>query len=422
MALDSGIPRQDLRADAAGQALIGNQKNADTITSVAETLEETYISAKRTLKLADGPLGPLENSGTEWDNRLTYPQDLGSNNQYKYVMRMTVFRQERDSQARAIITPNSLDRSYRAAQEGRINTDVINGTTTSLGIAAGAATVGTNLINAFGSKIAGRLTGAVTDVATDALTIGGAVVTGLALDSSVGLQKTTTKVLSYINLYMPDGLNFVDRHDYDAVSVTDALGGLGLVGTASGTEIAARLGENARVAGVSLLGQNITDLALYNSGYALNPQLQVLFKGSKNREFVFTFKLVPRNSYEALTIESIIRTLRYHAAPNYQTSSAEDTLSGFVTDFAFSGAAQNSRYFIPPSQFEIEFLVMTQAGAVYNDKLPRIAKCVLTNVDVNYAPSGQFAAYQDFQPVETQLQLTFTETVVLTKPDIAAGY
>lgn len=422
MGIDSGVPKQDLRADAAGQALIGNQKNADTINSVAQSLEEVSISSKRTLRLSDGPLSALENSGTEWDNRLTYPQDLGSNNQYKYVMRMLIFRQRRDKQAKAIVTPNSLDRSYRAAQEGRINTDVINGTTGSLGVLAGGAALGENLVNAFGGKIASKLTGALKDLGTSGLQVGGAAVTGVSLDSDTGLQKTATEVLSYINLYMPDGLNFVDRHDYDAVSVTDALGGLGLVGTGSGTEIAARLGENARVAGVSLLGQNITDLALYNSGYALNPQLQVLFKGSKNREFVFTFKLIPRNSYEALTIESIIRTLRYHAAPNYQTSYTDDGLSGFFTDIAFSGAAQNSRYFIPPSQFEIEFLVMTQSGAIYNDKLPRIAKCVLTNVDVNYAPSGQFAAYQDFQPVETQLQLTFTETVVLTKPDIAAGY
>jgi len=398
-----------------------NQDPTDTSVANDADLQEVGVSGKRTgfrLSLSDGPLAPLENSGTEFENRLTYPQDLGSNNQYKYVMRMLIFRQRRDT-ALPIVTPNSLDRSYRAAQEGRINTDVVNGATAGFVGGAGVATLGANIIGGFSkrfpvlSQITNKLGGALSSGAQFA----GAGSTALGLDSSTGLERIATEILSYINLYMPDGLNFVDRHDYDAVSVTDALGGLGLLGTGSITEIGARLGEQARVAGVSLLGQNITDLALYNSGYALNPQLQVLFKGSKNREFVFTFKLIPRNAYEALTIESIIRTLRYHAAPNYQTS-GPDGLEGF----GLSGATDNSRYFIPPSQFEIEFLVMTQSGAVYNDKLPRIAKCVLTNVDTNYAPSGQFAAYEDFQPVETQLQLTFTETVVLTKPDIAAGY
>ncbi len=388
-------------------------------------LQEVAVTGKRSLakiNLSNGPLAALENTGNEFENRLTYPQDLGTNNQYKYVMRMLIFKQRRDVAALPLITPNFLDRSYRASQEGRLNTDVINGATIGLVGAAGAAQVLGNLISGFTkrlpilSSIAGKVGGALTDAAQ----IGAAGVTGADLDSLSGLNAATvTEPLSYINLYMPEGLNFVDRHDYDAVSVTDALGGLGLVGTGSTTEIAARLGEQARVAGVSLLGQNITDLALYNSGYALNPQLQVLFKGSKNREFVFTFKFIPRNSYEALTIESIIRTLRYHAAPNYQTT-GPDGLEGTLG--LGSGASNNSRYFIPPSQFEIEFLVMDQSTAVYNDKMPRIAQCVLTNIDVNYAPSGQFAAYQDFQPVETQLQLTFTETVVLTKPDIQAGY
>jgi hypothetical protein len=311
-----------------------------------------------------------------------------------------------------LITPNLLDRSYRASQDGRLNTDVLNLTT---GGAIGAAVAGgiaTNVIKAFSKGPIGAFVGKQGgSLVEGGLQLGGAALTTGNIDSSTGLNsslESTTEPLSYINLYMPDGLNFVDRHDYDSVSVTDALGGLGLVGSGNVTEIAARLGEQARVAGVSLLGQNITDLALYNTGYALNPQLQVLYKGSKNREFVFTFKLVPRNSYEALTIETIIRTLRYHAAPDYQAPGEDGAI--------------NARYFVPPSQFEIEFLVMTQNAAVYNDKMPRIAKCVLTNVDVNYAPSGQFAAYLDFQPVETQLQLTFTETVVLTKPDIRAGY
>lgn len=396
-------------------------------SSPADALEEVAVTGKRNLpgiNLSDGPLGPLENSGNEFENKLTYPQDLGSNNQFKYVMRMLIFNQRRDVAAQPIITPNLLDRSYRAAQEGRLNTDVINGSTiTFASIGAGAA-LGSRLISGLGKRfpVASQITSSLSGLPETGLQLGGAYAVSSDIDSLTGLNAATaTTPLSYINLYMPEGLNFVDRHDYDAVSVTDALGGLGIVGTASATEVAARLGENARIAGVSLLGQNITDLSLYNSGYALNPQLQVLFKGSKNREFVFTFKFVPRNAYEALTIESIIRTLRYHAAPNYQLS-GEDGLGGTFLGFG-TGAVNNSRYFIPPSQFEIEFLVITnQSSVVYNDKMPRIAKCVLTNVDVNYAPSGQFAAYEDFQPVETQLQLTFSETVVLTKPDIQAGY
>ena len=364
----------------------------------------------------DGPLAPLEPSAVNY-NVLTYPEDLGSNSQYKYAMRILIYKQVKEVAPLPIIPGNSFDRSLKASQAGRINSDIINAR--SVGAVGGAlAAIGAvNVTKAVGgaskspvASTVSNVASAVTGTAIDAAKAGAAL---FAASSVEGIgTNVTTEPISYINLYMPEGLNFVDRHDYDAVSVTDALGNLGALGTGTATEIAARIGQSASVAGISLLGQNITDLALYNSGYALNPQLQVLFKGSKNREFVFTFKFAPRNAREAQSVESIIRTLRFHAAPNYE--------GDFGTDA--ENRPTNSRYFIPPSQFEIEFLIMTKSTALFNDKLPRIAQCVLTNVDVNYAPSGQFSAFVDNQPVETQVQLTFTETVVLTKPDIAIGY
>lgn len=385
-------------------------------TNVAPEGSPISQTARDPLQLFDGPLAALEKSDRL--NVLTYPQDLGTNNQYRYLMRILIFRQRRDdlSKTLPIIAPNSFDVGRRAAQEGRINTDVINGSTVIAAAGGLAAAIAKNILTARQPTTGGGAAGAVLDLATGTAqaAIGVGVASGLDNDGVLN-RSVTTEPLSYINLYMPDGLNFVDRHDYDAVSVTDALGTVGLVGTGAASEITARLAEGATVAGVRLLGENITNLTLYNQGYALNPQLQVLFKGSKNREFVFTFKFVPRNSEEAATIDSIVRTLRYHAAPNYQTS-------GPTAGEQDINALNNSRYFIPPSQFEIEFWIMNQSNATPNTRMPRIAQCVLTNVDVNFAPSGQFSAYSDGYPVETQVQLTFTETVVLTKPDIEAGY
>ncbi len=373
------------------------------VNDLAPVVEEVGV--------VDGPLAALE---VPSDNlpKLTYPSNLGNDPHYRYAMRILIYRQVRDVNASQLISPNSFDRAYKASQEGKINTDVIG--PLSLTAIGGAALAGGafNIIKEF-AKNGKAVTSAietVTGTLGSAVQVGAAGFAASALDQGgqLNLENVETQSLAYINLYMPEGLNFVDRQDYDAVSVTDALGNLGALATGNAAEIATRLAEGARVGPFTLLGQNVTDLALYNSGYALNPQLQVLFKGSKNREFVFTFRFIPRNRKEAATVESIVRTLRYHAAPNFET-----------TD---SGTIQNSRYFIPPSQFEIEFLVMSNNAAVYNDKLPRIAKCVLSNIDVDFAPQGQFAAYEDFQPIETRMQLTFTETTILTKQDIKNGY
>ena len=43
--------------------------------------------------------------------------------------------------------------------------------------------------------------------------------------------------------------------------------------------------------------------------------------------------------------------------------------------------------------------------------------CVLTNIQVDYAPNG-WSAYNDGYPVETRLTLTFKETDIVTKSDI----
>jgi hypothetical protein len=54
--------------------------------------------------------------------------------------------------------------------------------------------------------------------------------------------------------------------------------------------------------------------------------------------------------------------------------------------------------------------------------LPRIAQCVLENIDVNYAAGGQYSTFVDGMPVEITMQLTFTETIILTKEDIDSGF
>lgn len=419
MALDTGVPSIDLRADARAAQTRGNDTSAETLESVAKAYEDTVADGTFDVSpFVSGALDAMEK--VKGASFLQYPADLGSNSRYRYAMRMLIFTQQKAPQEGVIREANSFDTSKRASQTNRINFDVITRSGGAAAVVGGASLVGKVV-----SNIASVGKNPVTQAASNLLSgLGKAAVAGAEYYSAYDTAKTlqnnkaggtlNTDVKAYINLFMPDGLNFTDRHDYDSVSVTDALGTLGIVSQGAGTEIFGRIGEKASIAGFNLLGQNITELALYNSGYALNPQLEVLFKQTKNREFVFTFKFAPRNSDEASALNSIIRTLRYHASTNF--ASRKEGVQNI--DAGFEG----SRYIIPPSQFEIEFLVIENNTAKYNTKLPRLAPCVLTNIDVNYAPGGQFSAYYDGNPTEIQLQLTFTETVILTKSDVKVGY
>jgi hypothetical protein len=102
--------------------------------------------------------------------------------------------------------------------------------------------------------------------------------------------------------------------------------------------------------------------------YSSNPMLEMIYKSPNFRQFQFDFTFYPRDEKEALEVQKIIERLRFHQAP--ELASAQ----GFL---------------IPPSEFDIKFYY----GSSQNPNIPAIATCVLTNIDVNYAPNG-FSAYE----------------------------
>jgi len=252
---------------------------------------------------------------------------------------------------------------------------------------------------------------------------GGAVSTTLGVAASsiivsgIDLTRKTRRAAASICLYMPDTVTQQLVNDYDQVSLTAALGKTGL-GVQAGSDIlgttedsvkrglgASRgTGVGAEIGGLIAektgnFGAGITDVLLFSSGLALNPQVELLFKNIQNREFMFDFKFVPRNVKEAERIREIIKKFRFFAAPEIPSNG-------------------RGRYFIPPSEFDIEFMV----GKYGNYNLPRVSTCVLQGIDVNYGSAGQWTAFQDGMPVEISMQLRFKEVEIMHKKLIDEGY
>lgn len=139
------------------------------------------------------------------------------------------------------------------------------------------------------------------------------------------------------------------------------------------------------------------------TGKVQNPMLEMIYKSPNFRTFQFDFTFYPRDEKEALEAQRIIERLRFHQAPEL----IQDA-QGFL---------------VPPSEFDIKFYY---AGA-QNPNIPPISTCVLTSMDVNYAPNG-FTAYEvpgenvpslgrTGMPVAIQVTLQFQETTYLTKAD-----
>lgn len=355
---------------------------------------------------------------------LQYPiKDLGGG-QHRHVMRIGIFTQNVGSEQNrntGIVPGNRFDQlggeagsSYNPTGTTRTGGALAvggKGLENVRSLVSGGLSLAANFMPGMkGLKWAGIAAGvdAALGVAQGAIT-GGFAIAKSNLD--VGAKLTSKEALAYINMYMPETLNFVNQQDFDAVSLTEAMGLAGRLSQPGGVTSAEN--QLAIAAGAGIVGDRYRDFYLQkNAGYALNPQLEILYAGPKNREFVFSFKFTPRSAAEASEVWKIIRTLRFHAAPEY----ASEMMDG--------EQSLNSRHIVPPSQFDISFWAYPETGGnpKENTNLPRIGRCVLSNIDVNYAPTGKFSAFYDGMPVEIQLQLSFTEMVILTKEDIRGGY
>jgi len=217
-----------------------------------------------------------------------------------------------------------------------------------------------------------------------------------------------------ICLYMPDTLDAKYNASYDQLSLTNDMGGAikgiqyasTVMDSATGKNSASMISAlkaagiakgAARIPGVS---DSFASAVLQSQGFAINPQIQMLYRGVDFRSFQLTFVFTPKSASEAQDVLQIINTFKYHFAP--QVLSAENS--------------QNGLFFIPPSFFNIEFMINGQE----NIFLPRYGDCVLTDIDVNFSPNG-FAAHNDGSPVQTQLNLSFRETEIITKDKLYGG-
>lgn len=256
------------------------------------------------------------------------------------------------------------------------------------------------------------------DAAQKAKSVGQAMARNL---QTADYKPNTTDLVDVISLYMPDTLSSSYNASYDELRLTDDLGkgvmaiqGINSIADYIGNKnagagrsidaiaaaaIGAGLSAAANFAGVG--GSGISDVFIQSQGFAINPQLQMVYRGLDFRQFQLSFLFTPTSKQEADDTNKIITSFKYHFSP----------------DLVKLANATNGMFFIPPSLFNIQFMFGTQE----NQYLPRYGDCVLRDIDVNYAPNG-FAVHNDGSPIQTQLTLTFQEMEIVTKEKIRNGY
>ncbi len=247
--------------------------------------------------------------------------------------------------------------------------------------------------------------------------LGGASINApLNVITKKGLPTRTVLTTDAIALYMPDTIQYQQQQSYETLKPgTELLGQLIAGGKSVADEYKAGgqgAIKNAAMKNAILIGgYNIANKAgavgdlAFNAvtGTVVNPILEMIYRSPNFRTFQFDFMFYPKSSKEAAEVQNIIERLRFHQSPELLKGA-----EGFL---------------IPPSEFDIIFYY---AGK-QNPNIPPLATCVLTDIQINYAPNG-WSAFEEVgsrspslggtgMPTAIQLTLQFQETTYLTKDD-----
>lgn len=137
---------------------------------------------------------------------------------------------------------------------------------------------------------------------------------------------------------------------------------------------------------------------LARAGVVPNSNIELLFNNVSLREFTFAYRMSPRSAPEAEVVKKIIKFFKRGMAA--KKSSAENSAT------ASAGGSTNAGTFLKaPDIFQLEYVQNSQPIKGVN----KFKLCALTNFAVNYAPDGQWSAYEEGQPVSYNIGLSFTE-------------
>lgn len=241
----------------------------------------------------------------------------------------------------------------------------------------------------------------------------------------------TRRIKESIALYMPNSeVTYSDNHDYQNISLTKfAAGAVGAglqfaAGTIAGLG-SPQAGINAVNTARSItdgLGSIIGNISGTLFNRPINPRVELLFSNTFQREFTFDFLFAPSSEEESKSLEEIIKTLRFHAAPEahgVEGNAQAPDFTNFLANVpgALAGAF-DSFFWVPPSEFDISFY----HNGVENTKIPRINTCVLKSIDTSYAPAGTYSTFSNGYPVQTRMVLRFQEVEVTHKKRVLQGF
>ena len=146
-----------------------------------------------------------------------------------------------------------------------------------------------------------------------------------------------------------------------------------------------------------------------SSGKVTNNRMEMVFEGISRRSFSFSFKMMPKSESEAQNVDRIVNMFRFYMAPSFDPVDSANT----------------SRTFIVPATFDIEYYFKAGPNRFLNRIATSVLEsCNVTyggeRVQFFRPTTGVNGA--GAPPVETNIELQFKELEVITREKIAEGF
>ena len=321
-----------------------------------------------------------------------------------------------------LLGKTSPDQDERLALGARLNQDIANLNPLEAGAKAG-------------------LVAGVTDFATTFFTSSGsardrlrtATKSGLKTGAKAGVAAAAvTAIAKYgqaapvydqmVSIYLPmcNKINQQDAFSYEDAKGTAVLGGLTDVLGGPLTESATQ-GANA-LATKAAETKGLDGGVGIITGRVINPRLEKLFKQKGQRSFSFSWEFYPRNEQELKSVKDIIETFRYHSHPALSISASAD-----AKETPEQKQQDHTKMMLRvPAEYEVRFLSSSTSpdtvGYEENPYIPKIGRCVVTDIQVDYTPHGSFTTYNNNAPTSMTFTMSVTEVSQMTREHVEAGY
>lgn len=159
------------------------------------------------------------------------------------------------------------------------------------------------------------------------------------------------------------------------------------------------------------------------AGGAINPKVEVLYRDTNLRRFQFTFIMAPSSASESNTLKEIVKTLRKFSSPTL-VGGRSDPEAGYIGSASGQGNyLSTGGLFLSPYEFLIKFYYKDRVyGTMRNLNIPRIGRCIIEHIDINYTPQGEWSTFHDGAPTSAMLTMVFREMRIIDSQNVEDGY